>query len=147
MPESHGTCRGFFDNPPPASPQVLKRADARAAADAAPEDGVHVYGLFLDGARWSDGDAVLKECRPRRLYDALPVLHAVPAERRGTGAPDGPAAHGRYACPVYKTAERRGTLSTTGHSTNFVVAVSLPVDRPPDHWTVRGVALLCQLSR
>lgn len=123
---------------------MLKKADARAAAGAAPEDGVYVYGLFLDGARWSDGDAVLKECRPRRLYDAMPMLHASPAERRrGTDAPDGRM----YACPVYKTAERRGTLSTTGHSTNFVMAVSLPVDRPPDHWTVRGVALLCQLSQ
>lgn len=39
-------------------------------------------------------------------------------------------------------------LSTTGHSTNYVLSVQLPIGNGTDsaHWVKRGVAMLTQLD-
>eukprot|EP00916_Digyalum_oweni_P011892 GHVL01019735.1.p1 GENE.GHVL01019735.1~~GHVL01019735.1.p1 ORF type:complete len:1123 (+),score=306.62 GHVL01019735.1:74-3370(+) len=49
-----------------------------------------------------------------------------------------------YSCPVYKIETRAGTLTTTGHSTNFVFDLKLPTNDEPEKWVRAGVA--CFLS-
>lgn len=115
--------------------------DKDMIVNSEPENGVYVYGLFLDGARWSNKKSTLKESRPKHLYDIMPLIHMIPIKKEDLKLDL------VYLCPMYKTTERKGTLSTTGHSTNFVIAINIPTMKQPEHWIMRGVALLCQLSQ
>ncbi|XP_023247279.1 dynein heavy chain 1, axonemal-like [Copidosoma floridanum] len=109
-----------------------------AKPDRAPENGCVVYGLFLEGCRW-DG-SYLAESLPRELFtDMAPVLFLPEIDHKV-------AASGIYECPVYKTVKRAGTLSTTGHSTNFILPMEIPSREPQAHWITRGVALICSLD-
>ncbi|KAJ3276290.1 Dynein heavy chain 3, axonemal [Terramyces sp. JEL0728] len=103
-----------------------------------PEDGVYVRGFFLEGARWDRSSGVLGEQLSRQLSDAMPIVKLTPCN---SDAPHFLSAKKNcYDCPVYKTSQRRGTLSTTGHSTNYVMGMYLQTNRPPRHWLNRGVA-------
>lgn len=51
-----------------------------------------------------------------------------------------------YIAPVYKTGERKGVLTTTGQSSNFIIGVEMPTKSSPDLWVRRAAAMLCQLN-
>ena len=105
-----------------------------------PEDGAYVNGLFLEGARFDKKTMMLAESEPKVLYTNMPVVRIVPM--RGDDIKPMPS----YSLPIYRTAERRGVLATTGHSSNFVLDMRVPTDKDPSHWTLRGVAALLNLS-
>ncbi|XP_073954501.1 dynein axonemal heavy chain 1-like isoform X1 [Choristoneura fumiferana] len=114
--------------------------EALAGAPAKkPDDGCCVRGLYLEGARWNMGDMSLEESRPKELYTEMAIIYMKPEVYHKLQS-------GLYECPTYKTLLRAGTLSTTGHSTNYVMTIELVTHKPQAHWIKRGVALFCALD-
>ena len=93
--------------------------------------GVYVYGLFLDGAGWDKKNARLTEPTPKVLFVPIPIIHIFAVNlKEYVRDPK------LYLCPIYKK-PRRTDLT-------YITAVSLKSNhQPPEHWILRGVALLC----
>ncbi|XP_072114311.1 dynein axonemal heavy chain 6 isoform X1 [Mobula birostris] len=121
--------------------RALKYGDTLSMDDLlpSPKDGVLVHGMYMDAFRWDDKQMVIEDSLPKVMHSVLPVLHFEPSQNYEPSP-------SLYQAPLYKTAARAGTLSTTGHSTNFVVTVLLPSKKDSDYWISKGSALLCQLS-
>jgi dynein heavy chain len=106
-----------------------------------PADGCYVYGMYLEGARWDYKTHKLDHSKNRELYTDVPLIQMVPVANRKTPET------GIYICPLYKVLSRQGTLSTTGHSTNFVLFVELPSGLDESVWIKAGVAMFLALKQ
>ncbi|XP_036361906.1 dynein heavy chain 5, axonemal-like [Octopus sinensis] len=100
--------------------------------NSAPQEGVYVHGLFLDGAAWDKRNSRVIEQTPKVLNVILPVVHifAINTER--------PKSNDIYDCPVYKKPQRTDLT--------YIFPLLLKTNKPPEHWILRGVALLCDIK-
>eukprot|EP01017_Pseudomicrothorax_dubius_P012444 TRINITY_DN1514_c0_g2_i1.p1 TRINITY_DN1514_c0_g2~~TRINITY_DN1514_c0_g2_i1.p1 ORF type:complete len:757 (+),score=146.41 TRINITY_DN1514_c0_g2_i1:194-2464(+) len=78
-----------------------------------PKDGVYIHGLYLTCARWDENSESLADQQPKVLYNEMPVINFIPVENHKPN-------ENEYICPLYKTSNRVGVLSTTGQSTNYI---------------------------
>ncbi|XP_018654464.1 LOW QUALITY PROTEIN: hypothetical protein Smp_130810 [Schistosoma mansoni] len=102
-----------------------------------PKDGVLVHGLFMDGFRWDDKTMQVTDSILGEMLSIMPIIHMKPEMDYVPDSND-------YIAPLYKTAARAGVLSTTGMSTNFIVAVPLKTNKPQAYWIEMGSCLLCE---
>ncbi|XP_006736116.1 LOW QUALITY PROTEIN: dynein heavy chain 5, axonemal-like [Leptonychotes weddellii] len=98
---------------------------------APPTDGVYVYGLYLEGAAWDKRNMKLIESKPKVLFELMPVIR-IYAENNTLRDPR------FYSCPIYKKPVRTDL--------NYITAVDLRTAQVPEHWVLRGVALLCDVK-
>lgn len=104
-----------------------------------PSAGSYCWGMFLEGCRWDSNMHALAPSLPKQLFVQFPLVHFLPM-------PDRKAPSGYYPCPVYRVLSRKGTLSTTGHSTNFVLDMDICSKEDPDNWIRAGVAAFLSLK-
>ncbi|XP_047042441.1 dynein axonemal heavy chain 8-like [Helicoverpa zea] len=97
-----------------------------------PPEGVYIHGLYIDGAGWDRRNLRLCECALKMVYTVLPVVHVYAIN---STAPKDPKL---YQCPVYKKPVRTGLT--------FITPLWLPTIKNPDHWILRGVAILCDIK-
>jgi dynein heavy chain len=98
------------------------------------EHGFYARGLVLEGAGYNWDKEILEP--PATALQPIPyvIFHAEVDHVRSVD--------NSYECPVYITPTRHGSVSTTGHSSNFVLNVDLPTSQPSKVWIQAGVALL-----
>lgn len=102
-----------------------------------PEIGVYVSGLYMQGARWDSNKKCVDDSAIGIPIVEFPIIWLEPILDEELKLDK------MFTCPLYKTSLRAGELSTTGHSTNFVMYLAIPTERDSDYWVRRGTALLC----
>lgn len=75
---------------------------------------------------------------PVEIYSKAPIIHFIPTHNPKKFVED-------YSMPLYKNPERSGTLSTTGSSTNFIIAIDTPSSKTSAFWVLRSAAYISEI--
>ena len=110
--------------------------------EEAAADGCYVHGLFVEAATWDDDTKQLLPALPGAMYASLPLVLFLPRPVGENKAAELSA----YECPLYRTSVRKGVLTTTGASSNYVLDIRLPIQREASFFVLQGTAALCSLD-
>ncbi|XP_058454765.1 dynein axonemal heavy chain 5 [Malaya genurostris] len=97
-----------------------------------PQEGVYVHGLFLEGASLDRRSGKLIESKAKILYEQMPVIYIYAINTTAGKDPR------LYECPIYRKPQRTDQ--------KYVGSIDFETDFNPRHWTLRGVALLCDIK-
>ena len=111
--------------------EVTTKVDPSQIPEA-PNEGVFVHGLCIEGARWDKASGSLRDSIPGEMHTPMPVIWIKPVTS------DKYTLKGAYACPVYTNMQRANVYSP------IVSTFTLRTKEPAYKWTLASVALLLQ---
>lgn len=91
----------------------------------------HINKSFV-GASLDRRSGKLIESRPKVLYEQMPVIFIYAINTTAGKDPK------LYECPIYRKPQRTDQ--------KYVGSIDFETDHNPRHWTLRGVALLCDIK-
>lgn len=107
--------------------------------EKAPDEGIYISGLPIEGAKWNLKEKTLVECGQKELVNKLPIVHLIPTQNKNQYD-----MNVTYECPVFRTQNRgSGALGLP----NYIFSLYLPSKNEiPDHWVQRSVAAFITTS-
>jgi len=93
----------------------------------------------MEGGRIESARMILVDNFEGVMNSQAPMIHFIPTENVKENPAD-------YQMPLYKTMQRAGSLSATGHSTNFILTILTPTKVDPQYWILNGAAYICALN-
>lgn len=93
------------------------------------EEGVYIWGLFLEAGAWDKKRGVLVDAPPKKLFSPIPCMFVTAIRKHEVRSA------GQYMCPCYTVPARTGL--------NFVFIANIKSEDPQSKWILRGTALLC----
>ncbi|KAH0571585.1 Dynein heavy chain [Spironucleus salmonicida] len=101
-----------------------------------PEGCQIITGMFLQGGRLINKKLV--DAESGQLFVEVPFIMLKPCKISELNVGN------RYRCPSYRTTARKGVLTTTGHSSNYILDIYLHCEGDIGKWVRRGAALFQQ---
>lgn len=90
------------------------------------------FVLLSVGASLDRRSGKLIESKPKILYELMPVIYIYAINTTAGKDPK------LYECPIYRKPQRTDQ--------KYVGSIDFETDLSPRHWTLRGVALLCDIK-
>jgi len=114
-----------------SSTEIIAKEKEDVEKEPRIEEGVYVWGMYLEAAAWDKKGGKLIDAPPKKLYCPIPCLFVTAVDKKEAAK----FMHSQYLCPSYTVPKKTGQ--------HFIFTANIKTEEPPQKWILRGTALMC----